>query len=196
MLSTPQTLFIFWVIILSAFSGSTVGILVNVTIDDENGDSVTGAKPTYSGVGLDGWAQGAGCHGCMAKLDPSQAFDGTWHDSTWHPGDADEKTIEMSFSGTAVYAFFLLANNVSYVTTLTSLSFSVDGNEAGTFVHQPTSSLDFQYNVPGFSKTDLANAPHTLTIQTAGNDATLILFDYVVYTYALSLSHQSARILT
>lgn len=69
---------------------------VNITVDDEQGDSHTGAKPTYSPS--DGWSQGATCSGCQIKANPALAFDNTWHDSTVHLGDQPH-TITIQFTG-------------------------------------------------------------------------------------------------
>ncbi|KAI5116464.1 hypothetical protein M0805_006724 [Coniferiporia weirii] len=155
------------------------GILVNRTIDDQLGDSVTGVLPTYGG---NNWKQGATCTGCFAQPDPSRAFQGTWHDATWTPGDPSEDIMTVNFAGSAVYVFIILANSVPFTTTLTSLSFTLDGELDGSFVHAPTTSTDYEYNVTAYANDNLANAQHTLIMQTAGNNATLVLFDYVVYS--------------
>lgn len=70
-------------------------VLVNHTIDDEQGDSEIQFSPT------DGWSQGSTCPGCRATMggvSPKSAFNGTWHDSTHHPGDGG-RTVTLSFSG-------------------------------------------------------------------------------------------------
>ena len=154
----------------------------NRTIDDQEGDSVTGAVPSYTPVGS--WNQGSTCDGCFVHLDPSQTFDGTWHDSTHTPGDPEPRVITAQFTGTAVYVYNVLANYVEYTTTLTNITFTLDGNPAGSFVHIPTDSTSFQYDVPVFVKTGLANTSHTIVI-TAGGDtnSSLVLFDYIVYTF-------------
>lgn len=51
-------------------------------IDDTYGDSVTGAKPSYSSDGEDCWNQGPGCAACVLQPDPSMAYNGTWHETT------------------------------------------------------------------------------------------------------------------
>ena len=85
-------LFIHFVALASLASSTTV----NVTVDDEQGDSRTGAQPTYAPS--DGWSQGATCSGCEVKADPALAFDNTWHDSTVHLGDQPH-TITIQFTG-------------------------------------------------------------------------------------------------
>lgn len=75
-------------------------VLFNVTIDDEAGDEMTGDKPTYTPSGSSGnWEQGATCSKCVAKPDPSEAFGGTWHDTTHNPRDPFQRAIEISFTG-------------------------------------------------------------------------------------------------
>lgn len=68
-----------------------------MTIDDQNGDAVSGMGPSYSPAGA--WEQGATCTGCLAKPDPSQAFDRTWHDATHTPGDPEPRIANVSFTG-------------------------------------------------------------------------------------------------
>ena len=108
----------------------------NRTIDDQLGDSVTGVLPSYSPAGS--WQQGATCSGCFIHLDPSQTFQGTWHDSTHTPGDAEDRVITAQFTGTAVYVYNALANTVEFTTTFTSLTFAIDGEQVGSFQHVPT----------------------------------------------------------
>lgn len=85
-----------WLLALPYFL-SSVRAATNVTVDDEYGDSETGATPTYSpssGV----WNQGNTCTGCLVKPDSSETFDGTWHDTTWAPNDQPH-TITINFTG-------------------------------------------------------------------------------------------------
>ncbi|KAI0326739.1 hypothetical protein GY45DRAFT_1258403, partial [Cubamyces sp. BRFM 1775] len=156
-------------------------LATNRTIDDENGDSVTGIVPSYSPIAS--WSQGSTCTGCYIHLDPSQAFDGTWHDATHTPGDPEPRVITAQFTGTAVYVYNVLANTVQYTTTLTNITFTLDGASAGQYVHIPTDSTDFQYDVPVFVKENLANTDHTIIIEATGDtNSSLVLFDYIVYT--------------
>ncbi|KAI0658424.1 hypothetical protein C8Q70DRAFT_1055003 [Cubamyces menziesii] len=156
---------------------------MNRSIDDENGDSVTGAKPSY--LPDEGWSQGAQCPGCHVNptlADVSRAFDQTWHDGTYHPGQPD-RTITVSFTGTAVFVYNLIANVIQYTTTLTNLSFSIDGTYMQQYMHVPDGSEEqILYSVLVFSHTGLANQPHTLEMRAAGLNDSLILFDVVLYT--------------
>ncbi|KAH9897633.1 hypothetical protein C8Q73DRAFT_681944 [Cubamyces lactineus] len=165
-----------------ALCRAVTSLATNRTIDDEKGDSVTGLVPSYSPVGS--WSQGSTCSGCYIHLDTSQVFDGTWHDSTHTPGDPEPRVITAQFTGTAVYVYNALANTVPWTTTLTNLTFTLDGASAGQYVHIPTDSTDFQYDVPVFVKENLANTDHTITIEATGDtNSSLVLFDYIVYTF-------------
>lgn len=62
-----------------------------------------------------------------------------------------------------------------------NLTFQLDSHPAGTYQHLGTASASgFLPSQPVFAKTDLAEAPHNLTIQ-VGPDSVLLL-DYIVYT--------------
>ena len=122
---------------------------VNVYIDDQTGDSATGVLPTYAP--LSAWNQGAGCLSCAADPNTSQAHGGTWHDATYNPGkDFQPFGFTLQFNGkflllisshlmvnhqynctvgTAISIFNIVQYNV-----FSSLNFSVDGNDAGSFV--------------------------------------------------------------
>ncbi|KAI0354714.1 hypothetical protein OH77DRAFT_483639 [Trametes cingulata] len=162
---------------------------VNRTIDDQNGDSVTGTQPDFwPGPGVDPnstWIQGIDCVHCSMLphkvVDVSQTFDGTWHDSTYHPGNPD-RGLTASFTGTAVYVFFLIPNFVQYTTTFTNLSFTIDGTYMNQFVHNPDSTSTILYQVPVFTATSLSNTAHTIEIRASGPTASILLFDYMAYT--------------
>lgn len=57
--------------------------LQNVTIDDTYGDPVTGAKFTYSPVNH--WSAQPGCSGCEATANATDAYNHTWHDTSFFP---------------------------------------------------------------------------------------------------------------
>ena len=76
---------------------------VNITIDDEYGDALTGVVPTYLPLGPSiNWNQGSTCVGCRAKANPSDAQNGTWHDTTYHPDSNatdPQRSIQIAFNG-------------------------------------------------------------------------------------------------
>lgn len=70
--------------------------LENVTIDDA---VLTGAVVPQYLPSASSWKQGNDCSTCLAKPDPSQAYNGTWHDATFQPGTTISQTIEFTFRG-------------------------------------------------------------------------------------------------
>jgi hypothetical protein len=52
---------------------NAAAVPTNRTIDDQFGDSATGALPTYSPS--DRWTEGTQCTTCLAQPDPELAFD-------------------------------------------------------------------------------------------------------------------------
>ncbi|KAH9897630.1 hypothetical protein C8Q73DRAFT_364836 [Cubamyces lactineus] len=66
---------------------------------------------------------------------------------------------------------------------LTNLSYSIDGTDIQQYIHIPDGTeAQILYSVPVFSHADLLNRPHTLEMRVAGPNASLILFDVVLYT--------------
>ncbi|KLO05554.1 hypothetical protein SCHPADRAFT_721328 [Schizopora paradoxa] len=147
----------------------------NVTVDDQTALNSTTVVYMPSTT----WKQGDGCDFCSAQPNGSLAFDGTWHDASYTPGD---KTVEISisFTGTAIYTFFIVPDLNSPATT--NLNFTLDGELAGSFRHPLGNVSQFLYNVSTFGKAGLKNAPHTLIIASGGDTSSLLLFDYLVYT--------------
>ncbi|EJC99736.1 uncharacterized protein FOMMEDRAFT_148590 [Fomitiporia mediterranea MF3/22] len=155
----------------------THALAQNITVDDA---ATTGVVPQY--LPAPSFTQGATCTGCGAQPDASRAFGGTWHDATFTPGDGIAKAIELDFNGSAIYIFFILANTIQFVDTVTNMNFIIDESLVGSFVHEPSTSTDFQYNVPVYVNESLSNGQHHIRMEAAGNHSALILFDYLVYT--------------
>lgn len=100
------------------------GLATNRTVDDEQGDSESGILPSYL-PSANVWSQGALCHGCGVNLDNidlEQVHDGTWHDGTYRPG-GEPLSVTVTFAGTAVYVYNILANNILPTITFTNISF-------------------------------------------------------------------------
>ncbi|TBU26827.1 hypothetical protein BD311DRAFT_416267 [Dichomitus squalens] len=166
-----------FLILLFTAAGALAGTSTR-TIDDQDGDSVTGLIPSYSGA----WNLGPQCTGCRVQPDPSQAFSGTWHDATAHAGE-EIRTMTAQFNGTAVYVYGILAPPIQYITTLTNVTFLLDGALVGSYSNDPTST-DYQYNVLMYSNENLPNEEHTIVLQDTGDtNPSLILFDHIVYTF-------------
>ena len=81
----------------------------NITCDDQNpcqlpaGSSpIVGAIATINFLPNDGWTQGSTCTGCAVHADPSQTFDGTWHDTTLDQDKvSQERSFNITFLGTS-----------------------------------------------------------------------------------------------
>ncbi|EIW56434.1 uncharacterized protein TRAVEDRAFT_49259 [Trametes versicolor FP-101664 SS1] len=157
----------------------------NRTIDDQKGDPVTGFIPTY--LPNDRWNIGQTCATCAVKpsalIDPGRVFDGTWHDTT-HYGQTDANmSVQIDFTGTAVYMYNILVNIVAGPqTSLTMLHFYLDGDQVGTFTHDRDDTTEVIYNALVYKNTSLSNTPHSLRAEASGAQSILYLFDYVIYT--------------
>ncbi|KAF8998267.1 hypothetical protein BDQ17DRAFT_1411126 [Cyathus striatus] len=177
------------VILLSLLSCTLADSIVNRTIDDSLGDSDphTFTKPLYnppSGV----WDDET-CQKCAIKPDPSKAFKNTYTAATYNPG-LQNVSISMGFEGTAIYVYFILANNQGDgITTLTVANFTIDGQMVGTFRHDPDlTSTDILFNQLVFNKTDIPNGVHQLIISTSDVDFSVFInFDYAIYTHVDSV---------
>lgn len=87
--------------------------------------------------------------------------------------------------GTAIYVFFILANNAGDgITSLTLANFTLDGTSPELYQHAlDLTRTDIDYNQLVYSKQDLINAEHTLVISTSGvNTNIFVNFDYAIYT--------------
>ncbi|KAH8102713.1 hypothetical protein BXZ70DRAFT_1006614 [Cristinia sonorae] len=128
---------------------------VNHTIDDQFGDEVTGQMVLYGG---NQFKVGNGCIDCFEKPDSTLAYHGSWHDASFVPGPPITATF--TFSGTAVYVFFILSNN--------------EGDDLPRYL----------YNVSAFSRDGIEDGEHTVTItlRQSSGPGTLLLFDYAIYT--------------
>ncbi|KAK7467659.1 hypothetical protein VKT23_004712 [Stygiomarasmius scandens] len=172
-------------LVLFTFLQGAYGEPVNRTIDDSRGDSATHQLPVFL-PDTNGVWEDQTCSSCAIKPDKSLAFDGTWTAATYHAAIGNI-SVTFDFHGTAIYIFFILANDQGPgITTVTECNFTLDGTFAGHFLHQPTASLDLQYNDNAmvFSKTSLSNENHTFQISTTGvNHDVFVNFDYAMYTF-------------
>ncbi|EKM52174.1 uncharacterized protein PHACADRAFT_262682 [Phanerochaete carnosa HHB-10118-sp] len=154
--------------------------LVNITVDDND--------PSVIYAPSDDWSFGPSCSTCTARVDASQAFNGTWHDTLFSPSDPSEdetQTAELSFIGSAIYVYGILSNAMNNPSGNADQVFFVDGVRAGNFTHTPSGDGSFEYSVLLFSA-QLPNGSHNLTLQNGQptDVSSLILLDYFVYTTA------------
>ena len=171
----------------------------NVTVDDA---ALTGPVTITYLPSPSNWSQGNNCSGCIAKPDPSQAYNGTWHDTTYIPNSAVYQAFQFNFTGTfldpvslfldlitlftigsGLYIFFILANTVTGARMSTSVNFILDGVPASSFTHNATTSTSYEYNQTVFANSSIPNGLHTMKVEPVNNSVNvLILFDYLIYT--------------
>ena len=166
---------------------STGADFINITIDDQGGDTLTGFIPTYlphNGT----WNVGSPSEVCSCDITPSvldlsKIHNHTWHDATHLPGQAPTEVI-VNFTGSAVYVFAIVPNSLPDGTiTFADIVFTLDGTSSGSFVHSPNTGTDtILYNQSIYSLVGLEHGPHTLVMTLASDTVSLFLFDYVVYT--------------
>ncbi|KAH8118912.1 hypothetical protein DFH11DRAFT_407245 [Phellopilus nigrolimitatus] len=144
--------------------------LVNVTIDDTNGDSITGTHITYNP--FDAWQKGQDCTNCTALLNSDKLYDGTWHDASYNPvrgtSNSYPGTIisaSVSFTGSAVYVICTLTGSTSSPDGNTDMTFIVDGSTAGTFERSPNGDTSYSFGQIVFAKSGLDQRKHTLSIE-------------------------------
>lgn len=178
---------IYWtLLILFLASYGVLASSVNRTIDDVKGDNFSGLLPSYSPSPDINWNVGPQCSDCHIQLNASQTFDGTWHDAT---SGRDSRSVTLFFTGTAIYVYGVIANTVTIpgqvTSTTTNLTFRLDGEFVGSFIHQPTASMDFEYNVLFYTNDSIPNGQHVLVFESTSleQEHFLILFDYAIYTY-------------
>ena len=182
------------------FAGLAFAALQNVTVDDAvtSGAVVPAYLPSSSF-----WNQGNACSVCHVNPDPSLAYDGTWHNGRLDPNSTVELALAFNFVGTfpdsfshsrlnngfhtgsGLYIFFILANTVPNITTLTNVTFILDGVQVSSFTHSPSASTDFEYNQAVFANDSIPYGQHTMTVAPVNDsvNSVLILFDYLIYTY-------------
>ncbi|KAJ7227819.1 hypothetical protein B0H12DRAFT_1148398 [Mycena haematopus] len=152
------------------------GSVLTATIDDTEGDSLTGAQPVYTGS----FSPNSDCTGCTVHPDPARAHDGTWHDSSQFNG-APPVSVTLSFTGIGIEVFCILANTIPGSTTTTDLLFTLDDSAQQAYSHNPDSTSDYQYGAQVFSASGLTQGPHQLVVATNNPSGSLLLFDYAQY---------------
>ena len=170
-------------LLLSFHTLSGMLTLLNHTIDDTLGDSITGAVPIY--MPSSKWNQGNTCVGCHINstlVNTSHAFDSTWHDSTYYGTEDNDIVIAFNFTGSAIYIYHILANTVPQTATLTNLEFYIDGGVVGNFTHEPDIKSDILYDIPVYTNVSIPNGSHAVEIRPAQGKKSLLLFDYAAYT--------------
>ncbi|KAL5512944.1 hypothetical protein ACEPAH_3342 [Sanghuangporus vaninii] len=170
-------------LVLFHFLALQVALAADVYVDDNDG--------SISYAPGDSWAQGDGCGPCALSPSSGSAYDGTWHDTTYYPSGS-ARTITFRFTGIGISAYFIVPDRAQGSASVdTSLTFTLDGSQAGTYTHSSSGSSDFLYNQRVFSSSGLSNGDHTLVVSagaTSDGGSTAVLFDYFVYTTQDELS--------
>ncbi|KAJ7210424.1 hypothetical protein GGX14DRAFT_363358 [Mycena pura] len=180
----PQAAISTFVLYLLTQATQSAAAISQRTIDDTFGDSVSGALPSYAPA--DNFSPNSDCSNCEFHPDPESAFKGTWHDSTQLPG-GPAVSVTVSFTGTAISLFCILANTAFGHIATSDFSLSIDGTTHGTFTHTPDNTSDFIYQAKVFEVHDLANVEHKAVLSTNNPAGSLLLFDYASYTYVRGL---------
>ncbi|KAI0270583.1 hypothetical protein BC834DRAFT_521251 [Gloeopeniophorella convolvens] len=96
-------------------------------------------------------------------------------------------SVQLNFTGSAIYLYCILPlglpPNPNSTPTFMNLSFTLDNQSAGSFLHTGAANTGgFQPNVSVFSRTGLADSAHTLLVN-LGPDS-VFLFDFYVFSQA------------
>ncbi|GJE89302.1 hypothetical protein PsYK624_053990 [Phanerochaete sordida] len=148
----------------------------NITVDDQGIDPTTGTYITYEAE----WAVGPDCSSCGSQPDPTFAYDGTWHDTSYsiiNPHDF-VRNATFRFTGTAIYVYGMVNSAFGI-----DLVFFLDGQDAGRFSMPPTGEFNYSYNQLYFQAEGLNHTTHTWILQNGrGENVTSnVLLDYLVY---------------
>ncbi|KZT23802.1 hypothetical protein NEOLEDRAFT_1179793 [Neolentinus lepideus HHB14362 ss-1] len=161
--------------------------LTNITVDDTSGDPTTGAQVAYFPAGV--WNVGQDCVGCTAHPDPSQMYMGTWHDATFVPATGDDPnstvvSLSVPFNGSAVYVYCVLTFTYDHPAGNSDMQFWIDNDIVGEFELPGNGSMNYDYNFPVYVNESIEAGPHTFRLETGHNNTkSLVLFDYLVYSY-------------
>ncbi|EPQ61026.1 hypothetical protein GLOTRDRAFT_90333 [Gloeophyllum trabeum ATCC 11539] len=165
----------------------SLAALVNVTVDDTNGDLVTGVPVVYSPP--QAWNIGQNCTGCTAKPDPAQVYMGTWHDATFVPTTSDSASegiisLTVPFNGGAVYVYCILTFTFDHPAGNSDMLFWIDNDIVGTFELPANGSTVYDYHFPVYVNESIEAGPHTFRLETGHNNTkSTLLFDSLVYTH-------------
>ncbi|OCH92703.1 hypothetical protein OBBRIDRAFT_726275 [Obba rivulosa] len=175
---------LFAVLVLLTLSniGSVYAVPQNVTIDDTEGDELTGHHFLY--LPAEAWTAGQNCTTCAAQPEQSLAFDGTWHDST-NPLDPFVVTnATVTFTGSALYVYCITTNDLQLGNV--DMTFYIDGEVVGHYVDtsQSPDAQPFDYNTLVFHNNSLPLDNHTFTLANGQTsmEKSIVLLDFIRYT--------------
>ncbi|KAF7315121.1 hypothetical protein MIND_00026400 [Mycena indigotica] len=171
---------VLWVLFFFAVQVKTA--LVNRTIDDTLGDSVTRAPVSFLPGSV--WFNQTTCSGCADVPNSSLTFDKTWT-AALYLASIGSISATMKFSGTAIYVYFVVPNFAanSGLANEVLCDFLIDGSKVGGFQHKSDGSGAFNYDTLVYANTSIPNGDHTLIIQTTGTTPAVLIFDRAIYTF-------------
>lgn len=75
------------------------------------------------------------------------------------------------------------------------MTFSIDGQTVGSFELAPTGQATYDYNVLVYANSSIPSGTHTFVLQNGqpGGAKSLVLLDYIVYTYVKFLQFLEFR---
>ncbi|KAJ7923538.1 hypothetical protein B0H13DRAFT_1980154 [Mycena leptocephala] len=158
----------------------SIGTTFERTIDDTFGDSESGLLPIYTPA--KNFSPNSNCTSCVLRPDPASAFKGTWHDGSQLSG-GPAVSVTLSFNGTAITVFCILANTASEGLTTSDFAITLDGTAQKPFTHRPDNTSDFKYHSTVFNVDGLNRGVHHVVITTDNAAGSLFMFDYASYTF-------------
>jgi hypothetical protein len=130
------------------------------------------------------------------------AYNGTWIEGTFdsQPGTNSfpntPLTASINFTGIAVYVYCIVANTNTNPDGFVDLTFFLDDDFVGNFINPPSPSglPPYLYNVLVYGNDSLPDGIHTIRLQNGypHGPMSLLLFDYLTYTYDDSKSTPTA----
>ncbi|KLO14639.1 hypothetical protein SCHPADRAFT_872204 [Schizopora paradoxa] len=193
-----DSLFISFVWLLIAFPSFVFGIPSNISVDDSLPDPLTGRSILYSpGVGgtvaSGNWQEGQTCT-CADGVDPSQAFNGTWHYGEANIVKGMQQSATLFFSGSAVYVMCIWVS-VAPKGSLgnADMTFELNGTVVKRMAENVTTGEAgvYAYNTPVYVNEALPSGLHNMTIRNglAGRESVMML-DRIIYTTEVEGSNQ------
>ncbi|KLO18720.1 hypothetical protein SCHPADRAFT_935980 [Schizopora paradoxa] len=154
--------------------------LQNISIDDTNGDPTTSQFVQYNPTSS--WSLGTSCNSCEAQFNSSEAYEQTWHDTTFLPG-GPMMSASVNFTGSAVYVVCILTGSTENPNGNSDMTFLIDNNTAGVFQQSPDGNSSYSFNHVVFAAENLTMDAHNLTLLNGlSGEAALVLLDRIIYT--------------
>ncbi|CAA7270984.1 unnamed protein product [Cyclocybe aegerita] len=110
-------------------------------------------------------------------------FRRSWTAITYHPA-LKNASITLDFNGTAIWVYFINANNAGTgVTTHTLANFTMDDDSPVLYQNVPNmTKLGEDFNALAYSREGLPQGQHRLLISNTGDTDAYMNFDFAVYS--------------